>query len=208
MNVADIKRRVTNMLGDDAKLIFEDADLLDSINDAQIDICRKTDILRGSQNIAVSQGIEQYPLPLDFIEIQRVTFQSIKLYKSTWQEIDMIDPNHTTYGSQGVPTHYHREGNQIYLWPPPNASGGLVVYYSKTPTVLTGDADVPDIPLAMHEDIVIRVVARGHEQVEDFQAASVKATEYNTAVGMTIEQAQEGSDESYPMIRDIEGTVY
>ena len=210
MNVADIKRRVTNILGDDAKLIFEDADLVDFMNDAQVDICRKTDILRGTSVINVIGGTEFYPLPIDFIEIQRATYNGNKLYKTTWQEIDLFDPGKDSSQTSGVPDHYHREGNQIYLYPIPSSSstGGLKVYYSRTPTALVGDTDVPEIPLSMHEDIVIRMVARGHEQVEDFQASQVKSTEYNNAIALSQEQSQEGTDEYYPVIRDIDASSY
>lgn len=207
MNVGDIKRRATNMLGDDAKLVFEDADLLDYINDAQVDLARKTDILRGTSTINVVTGTESYALPIDFIEIQRVTYLGAKLRKTTWQEIDLFDPDKDMPGGGGVPTHYHREGILIYLYPVPSASatGALKVYYSKTPVVLAGDADLPEIPLSMHEDLVLRVVGKGHEQVEDFQASLSKMTEYEKAITLSQEQAQEGTDESYPHIRDLEG---
>jgi hypothetical protein len=191
-------------------LVFEAADLIDYINDAQIDICRKTDMLQGALTQNVQAGVEIYTLPVDFIEVQRVTYNGTKLYKTTWQEIDMLDPGKDQLTTEGVPDHYYRRGNTLYLYPIPATSvtNALKVYYSRTPVVLANDTDTPELPIAMHEDICIRVIARGHEQVEDFQASQVKANEYNSAIAMSIEQAQEGSDESYPMIRDIEGQVY
>jgi hypothetical protein len=187
-------------------LVFEPTDLLDFMNDAQVDIARKTDILRTSTAINVVNGTEAYPMPVDFIEVQRVTLSGNKLYKTTWQEIDLKDPYKDSGPTLGVPTTYHREGNQIYLYPIPNSSitGGLKIYYSKTPIVLVNDNDIPEIPLSMHEDICIRVIARGHEQVEDYQASTAKATEYNNAISFSQEQAQEGTDEYYPLIRDTE----
>jgi hypothetical protein len=210
MNVADIKRRATNILGDDAKLVFEDPDLLDFINDAQIDLCRKTDILRGTATVNVVANTESYPLPVDFIEVQRVTYNGSKLRKTTWQEIDLFDPNKDVAGGAGVPAYYHREGILIYLYPIPSASatGALKIYYSRTPTVLAIDADVPEIPLSMHEDLVLRVIAKGHEQVEDFQASVSKMTEYDKAVTLSQEQAQEGTDEVYPSVRDTEIAIW
>jgi Family of unknown function (DUF6682) len=210
MNVGDIKRRATNILGDDAKIVFEDPDLLDFINDAQVDLCRKTDILRGTATINVVAATEFYALPVDFIEIQRVTLSGNKLRKTTWQEIDLFDPNKDVAGPAGVPSYYHREGNQIYLYPIPSTSitGGLKVYYSRCPTVLAGDTDVPEVPLSMHEDLVLRVISKGHEQVEDFVASQNKLAEYDKAVSLSQEQAQEGQDEVYPSVRDTEIAIW
>jgi len=201
---------VTNALGDDAKLVFEDPDLIDYINDAQVDICRKTDILHGSSTISTLSGVEAYQLPADFIEVQRVTYSGNKLYKTTWQEVDMLDPGKDAGPTSGVPDHYYRWGNMLYLYPIPSSGSttALKIYYSRTPVPVASDSDTPEIPMAMHEDIVIRVIARGHEQVEDFQASAAKSSEYNTAVSMTIEQAMEGNDESYPLIKDTEGQYY
>lgn len=206
MNVADIKRRVTNALGDDAKLIFEDPDLIDMINDAQVDICRKTGFLTNDTSISLLKGTQGYPLPDDCIEVLRATYQNNKLYKTTWQEVDMLDPGKDTQTTLGVPDHYYIIGNTIYFYPPPSAGSILSVHvlYTRTPTALANDTDNPELPLAFHEDIVIRCVARGHEQVEDFQASAAKASEYNTAISLTIEQARNANDESYPYVRDIE----
>lgn len=210
MNVGDIKRRATNLLGDDAKLVFEDPDLIDFINDAQVDLCRKTDILRGTAIINVVAATEFYALPVDFIEIQRVTLNGNKLRKTTWQEIDLFDPNKDVSVPAGTPSYYHREGNQIYLYPVPSTSvtGGLKVYYSRTPTAVAIDTDTPEIPLSMHEDLVIRVIAKGHEQVEDFVASQQKLAEYDKAITLSQEQAQEGTDESYPSVRDTEIAIW
>jgi Family of unknown function (DUF6682) len=210
MNVGDIKRRVTNILGDDAKVVFEDADLLDYINDAQLDICRKTGMLPEFSQVSPISGQENYILPANCIEVLRATYKGAKLYKTTWQEVDMISPMKDTGTSQGAPSHFYVIGNTIYFYPCPVTSeiGTIKLTYSTVPTVLTIDTDVPQIPLAYHEDICLRVIAKGHEQVEDYQASQAKTAEYNAAVSLTQEQSQEGSDESYPVIRDIESQYY
>ena len=210
MNVGDIKRRVTNVLGDDAKLVFEDVDLFDYINDAQVDICRKTGLLSTVATVNIVANTDNYPLAADCIEVLRVTYNNNKLYKTTWQEVDMIDPTRDTGGSNGVPDHFYVIGNTIYIYPRPVSAlaGGLKITYSRTPVVLAADADTPEIPIAYHEDICLRVIAKGHEQVEDFQASGTKLAEYNSAVSLTQEQSQEGADETYPFIRDVEGPTY
>lgn len=210
MNVADIKRRVTNILGDDAKIVFEDIDLVDMINDAQVDICRKTGLLVSEQLYSLSTTTPSWAIPADCIEILRAVMNGQKLYKTTWQEVDTLDPSKDSGTTRGVPDRFYVMGNKITFYPytSTNTTNNIRVVYSCTPTVLVNDTDTPDIPLAYHEDIVIRVVARGHELVEDYQAASSKSAEYDKAITLTQEQAQEVSDESYPHIRDTEGQYY
>lgn len=210
MNVADIKRRVSNQLGDDAKIVFEDVDLVDMINDAQVDICRKTGILVSEQLFSLSTITPSWPLPADCIEVLRVVRDGQKLYKTTWQEVDQTDPGKDAGNTRGVPDRFYTMGNKITFYPYPssNSTNNIRVIYSCTPTILVNDTDIPDIPLAFHEDIVIRVCARGHELVEDFQASAAKASEYNNSIALTQSQAFAVSDESYSYIRDTEGAQY
>jgi hypothetical protein len=205
MNVGDIKRRASNLLGDDAMLVFETADLLDMINDAQMDICRKTGFLTGTDNFDGVKGTEKYDLQASCIEVKRVTWQGSRLIRTTWQELDMIDPARNT--TQGTPTKFYVDGDQIGLYPVPSTTTTLAVsvQYSRCPIALSSDTQTPELPLAFHEDIVTRVVARGHEQVEDFQASQAKATEYNQSITLTQQQLMDGTEETYSYIRDTEG---
>jgi hypothetical protein len=205
VNVADIKRRVTNVLGDDAKLIFEDADLLDMINDAQVDLCRKTGMLSSNLASDAVANKANYDLPLTAIEVKRVTFKGTRLIKTTWQELDMIDPGRDN--TTGTPTHFYVDGTDVYLYPTPSTlfAAALNIFYTRIPTVLVNDTDSLEVPVAYHEDIVTRVIARGHEQVEDFQAAQVKVTEYNQAITLAQEQMMDSTEDSYSYIRDTEG---
>ena len=210
MNVGDIKRRVTNVLGDDAKIVFEDPDLIDMINDAQVDICRKTGLLSSEQLYSLSTVTTSWALPPDCIEILRVVMDGKKLYKTTWQEVDMLDPSKDSGATRGTPTCFYTIGNKIWFYPytSQNTTNNIRLVYTCTPTILVNDTDTPDIPIAYHEDIVIRVIARGHELVEDFQAAAAKASEYNNAITLTQEQSRDVADESYPYVRDIESQYY
>lgn len=209
MNVGDMKRRISNSLGDDAKVVFEDVDMLDYINDAQMDICRKTGFLQGTKSMSVLKGQDYYDLPTDVIEVQRVTLNWTRLVRTTWQELDMLDPSRDTGQSAGVPDHFWVNGNIIGVYPPPAKDyltpNGMWIYYSCTPTVLVNDNDIPELPLAFHEDIVLRVIAKGHEQVEDWQASQGKLSEYDKSITLTQAQLMDGSEETYPYIRDTEG---
>jgi hypothetical protein len=208
LNVGDIKRRVSNQLGDDSLVVFEGPDLVDIINDVQTDIVRKTHCLYTTSLISTVSGTEDYPVPVDLIEIDRVTYQGTKLRQTTFQELDQYDPDRdtTTSSSQGIPSHFHVEGNRLFLYPVPSTSvaNAVKIGYTKSPATLVIDGDVPEIPTYMHEDIVVGVIARGREQVEDYQAAISKMSEYNQRVSLSVEQAESGSDESYPAVRDIE----
>ena len=208
MNVGEIKRRVSSALGDNAKLVFTDAALLDMINDAQMDLARKTACLGGVLFEDVNAGTESFDLPPLCIETKRVTYQGTKLNRTTWQELDMMDPGRDN--TTGVPTHYFIDGTDVHLYPIPSAfaAAALAIYYVAAPVPLTADTDILQIPIAFHEDIVVRCIARGHEQVEDYQASQMKSAEYTQSVTLTQQQLLDSSEESYPYIRDTEWQVY
>jgi hypothetical protein len=211
MNVGDIRRRANNMLGDDAMVVFEALDMVDMINDAIVDICRKTGVITAIMALPTTASKEMYDVPTDAIEIKRITYKGTRLIRTTWQELDMIDPSRQPAtgnpGTLGEPTKFYVDGNFFGLYPIPSVSTapGLQIWYTQIPALVVNDTDIPGIPIAVHEDIVTRVIARGHELVEDYQAAQSKAAEYNQSITLTQQQLMDSTEETYPYIRDTEG---
>ena len=78
------------------------------------------------------------------------------------QMIDEIDPDHSDTGNDVQRVAYELDGatNAIFgIWP--MANDVLSLWFFRRPTVLTGDADIPEFPDAHHFDVLIpRVVLR------------------------------------------------
>lgn len=210
MNVGDIKRRVGNILGDDAGVYIEPVDIVDLANDGQIDIVRRTGILRTTAFISSIAGTAEYPLPADFILAKRATWMLTRLAKTTIEELDVLDVNKDVANNTDTPQYYYISGNKLGLYATPVASvaNAVKVTYVRTPVVLVGDADVPEIPVHMHEDIVRYCIMRAREQEEDYYLLQSSTADYEKRLGLSEDQANAGEASSYPAIRDIDVGMY
>lgn len=206
MLLSDIKRRVKNILGDDAGVYIEDVDIIDYANDGQMDIVRNTEILRTTGLISTVAGQAEYALPADFILAKRATYLLSKMSKTTVEEIDSMDLDKDTAGDTGTPQWYYISGNKIGLYPTPVGvvANAIRVTYVKTPTALVNDADIPEIPVHMHEDIVRYVIMRAREQEEDYYLLQSTSSDYTKRLALSSDQANAGESSSYPSVRDID----
>lgn len=210
MNLGDIKRRVQNSVGDEAGVYIEGVDLADYANDGQMDIARKTEILQTSALISTIANTDLYALPADLIRIVRVTYLNSDIRSTTLAEISQLDIDKDVTVNSGTPSLWYQAGNKLGLYPTPSAAVAnvLKVFYVKSPALLALDADVPEIPLHMHEDIVRFCIWRAKEQDEDIFLLSSLAGEYEKRVTLSQEQAENMDGETYPSIRDIDATIY
>jgi hypothetical protein len=208
MNAADLRRRILNNIGDDAGVMFETADVYDFCNDAQMDIVRKTEILRTSVQITTVAAQSEYSLPVDFIVEKRVTYQGIRMKKTTIEEIDDWLDSKDDASTAGNPTFYYIVGNKIGFYPTPvgAVNNAIRVTYVKSPTTLANDTDIPEIPVHMHEDIVRYVLSRAHEQSEQYDVAQAIMGDYDKRLGLSKDQAQNQAAATYPVIRDYDLT--
>lgn len=80
---------------------------------------------------------------------------------------------------EGVPDRWTVYGNKIFLDRPTDQAYILSLFYLKTPDLLDDDADVPEIPEAFEEVLVLGAYYRCLGRNEDFdQAAFIKNGEY------------------------------
>lgn len=210
MNLGDIKRRVQNSVGDEAGVYIEGPDLVDYANDGQMDIARKTEILQTTALISTIINTDLYALPADLIRIVRVTYLNSDIRSTTLNEISQLDIDKDVAGNTGIPSLWYQAGNKIGLYPTPSAAvaNSVKVTYVKSPVALAADADIPEIPVHMHEDIVRFCIWRAKEQDEDIFLLSSLAGEYEKRVTLSQEQAENYDNQTYPSIRDIDATIY
>lgn len=207
LNFLEIKKRVRNIVGDEAGVFIEDEELGYYVNDGYYDMCRRTKLLRSISTINIVNGTSEYVLPAGFINEKRVTINNLRIRKTTIESIDTMDPSKDDPAIKGDPMFYYFRGLFLGLYPTPIASitGGMKLDYVRLPAaVLAADGDIPELPADMHEDIVVYAIARCREQSEDFQVAQTKMAEYAGRANISTEQAQNLADTTYPSIRDVE----
>lgn len=206
MNVGDIATRVYRQFGDESGAQIDEDDVIRWVNDAQMDIVRRTEILqKESPVIPVVADDDEYDPPADFMFARRITLDGYLLRRTSIEEMDAYEGNREADGITGSPDRYYLRGLKIVLYPIPEAAGDLVVLYVRQPVTVTGVGDIPEIPLYMHEDIVRYCLQRAKELNEDFEQAGIIGADYEQRTNKAREESQSSHGDSYPAVRLLPG---
>ena len=151
-----------------AKLNRSETSIDNQLVDAVQDLSTRGDFLKASSAISAVDGTEAYTEP-DRIR----SIDTIKVVDSDGEEQDPLDP--LTLGelrrkaaydaTEGVPAHYARFNGQIYLYPTPDESYDLTVFYYAYHAATTTVAFEDRFRAALTVKVVAEV-ARGLEMYD------------------------------------------
>ncbi len=110
------------------------------------------DFLWGSATLETSADLATYTgaSDLGIWDVDRIYYGNLKLRRVVWQ-------SYIPEEASGTPAWFTiRPDNRILIGPTPDAAYTITYDYYKSPKVLVGDGDVPDIPAQFHRVIVGR----------------------------------------------------
>lgn len=90
----------------------------------------------------------------------------------------------------GRPTAYTVVGNQITLYPSPDAAYGLSLRYWRLPADMSADGDKPEIPVQYHEILIAYAMNKAYLRENDYQAAGVWKAEWEAGIAKMRGEAQ------------------
>lgn len=206
MNLGDIKTAVKRQFGDESGVQITESDITRWANDALVDIIRKVEITNQHRETAAISGDAGYELPSNFMYIARVTYDNRLLRERKLRDLDLQSNSVDSVGS-GTPEYYYIWSNTLYLHPAPSStgSGNLDIWYVSRPESLVSNADEPEIPDHMHEDIVRYCLARAKELDEDYEAAVLFEADYEARMMQARYESSSQPTDSYPSIRVLPG---
>ena len=199
MNMTDVVRQVTRLVGDEYETQVQKTDILDWANEYIMLLARDAEfnqLLFSQQYTSTTPGL---PLPVQFIGEKRVTFNDVPLDKTSLTELDNIGGN--PIASTSEVTHFYMWGNYIWLWPTPANTGTLNMWYvGAVNAVGDFDADLP-LPLIYHKDVVRACVLRFREQSEDYEQLQAMNDEVSKLTAKIIHDQTFQSRETYPVVK-------
>jgi hypothetical protein len=205
MNVATAMRKVQRLFGDDNNVILNDQDIWDWIDEAQMQIIRKTHCLTKTATGAAST----YPLnlPADYIMAKRITYgpNNDVLLPILIDDLDDADINPA--GTNDSPAYYYIANKQVNLFPnkgSTDTTNNVSFTYVCAAAAITGTGIALDTPLSFHEDIVRYCVMRAHERNENYRAQDMSNTIFEGMSGERMHEATLNEDGFY-VIRDDPG---
>jgi hypothetical protein len=176
MLASDVLRRVRAWMGDEAGTFVDSGDVIDLINDAAIELNMEFKLLTGSTPLATVAGTAVNNLPADFMAPIRF---SMGVHGNTlWLDqiskksyIEQYQADADTALRRGSPRYFWIEGLEYGVFPTPDGVYNGTLYYVKTPTAITLEADTLPFPSWIHPKIARMVMAIMKERDEDFEAA-------------------------------------
>lgn len=206
MNLQGIISRVQSQFGDTTGVQISTAEITQWANDGQVDINRKTEYLKGSENIDAVAGTYAYALPSGSILVSRVEHDGLKLEQVNFEDFDQIYSGKRSESS-GTPKHWYLWGTTLNIAPTPDTalSGGISVYYVKRPAILINYSDIPELPEEYHEDIVRYCLIRAKEKDEEYAEANNLRNDYDQRLFQSKYDEQNRENSSFPAVRILPG---
>lgn len=207
MNLGEIIAAVQVQFGDRGQTQILRADIVRWVNQAAIDIARKTHCVQEHAESSAVAGQSAYDLPVDFISMRRVTYDNMVLRESTLEDADRDLPARDTGGYTGTPILYYIYDYKLYVLPTPTTpgTGNIDIWYTRYPVSLINDEDNPEIPAKYHELMVRYAFARAVEQDENFTVSTMLSKDYNDMIVEAKNEEDDLSSRTYPSVRLVAG---
>jgi hypothetical protein len=204
MNLTTVVRKVQRLFGDTpAEIVITQTDIFDWVDEAQLQITRKTHCLTKS---ATGLAASTFPLnlPADWIMSKRLLYGKTVL---KFVEIDDLDGlSYDATVPVDTPTVYYIFNKQLNLYPNKGANDTTQLQhdYVCTPTPIATIATPLDVPISYHEDIVRYCIMRSHERNENYKAQQISSDTLEAYSGERMQEATNPNEENY-VIRDDPG---
>lgn len=187
--VQEIITHVTRQFGDEAEIQIDSSDIIRWINAGQREIISNNTTINAAVAVAdVSVGKSAYPLESDIAfkgiqNISSVLVNGTPLQGMTFQEALVYLKNGDTVRT-GRPTLWYQQAGLLNIWPSPSedTTGGLQIYFTKAPDVITASGDAIGVPDNFYNALVQYVMQQAYELDENFQAAAAKQQQFDKSV--------------------------
>lgn len=211
MNLGELKIRVRRQFGDEASVQITDDDLTRWANDAQRDVVMKNETVLQVVGLTNSvAGQQEYSFPQDLLVLRSIAYKMSasdpsyhRLRGMSYAEFDeFIDGwDGKAYGDS-FPVVYTTYANKFILFPAPVSSetDNIKIIYSRMPQDLSDDGDEIDLPTPYHNAVVDYCLSKAYELDEDWNAATMKTTQFEASIRANRERESWGNHEFYPHI--------
>lgn len=204
MIVQDVIDRVNRQFGDESGVQVTTADLIRWINDAQRDIGQAQEIIETVATTSSVVAQAAYDVPVDIINLKRVTYKGKNVKNVSLQEYDQYITNNQDNplnAESGDPEIFYRYANELTFYPVPDtAADDIKLYYSQYPEEVTAAGDELTLPIKYHNRIVEYCLQQAYELDENFEAASYKEGQLSNSLTQMKEDVSWTSHEFYPMV--------
>lgn len=211
-SVNDVYTHITRQFGDEAGIQISLSDVVRWINAGQREIIStNTTINEAKAKTNVIAGQSEYPILSDpaFSKLQNIhtvfydgsplqamSFEDAIEYIITGKENQSLDTPNIWYIKAGV----------LHLYPSPVASLtlGLSIFFTQAPATVSVTGDLLGIPDNYYNALIEYVMKEAYEMDENFQAAGIKAQQFEKSVNRQSNQTVIQQAEFHTIQPDME----
>jgi len=196
--VSDVATDVKRTFGDEASVQVNDSDIVRWVNEAQIEIVSKNQILAANATTPSIVNVYDYDVSgLNIQNIHSIHYNGTKLKALSFVDFeDLVLKDDPYRNAAGIPELWARWGNSVTLYPTPNSSGtDIKIYYYALPTMAVDVASDLSLPDNYYPRILEYVLAKAYEMDENFAASDNKISRFDSnLVSMMGDEAQPAQD--------------
>lgn len=157
------------------------------LNDAYWDIASREPwpfLEASSSAITTTAGSADITEPTDFGQVISMVIDSngVNLMPKRADWINKTFSGALT--SQGIPSYYYFIGNQIKLYPVPDATYTITLQYLSVPAALEAGSDTPILPARHHRTLVLGALVSAYNMEDDGEQADRFERQYEKRITM------------------------
>lgn len=201
--VSDVAAYVKRQFGDESGVQIVDSDIIRWVNAAQAEISNTNNVLKAKADLILTAGTYQYPLgqSMSLESINSIHVDGTKLKYVNFNDYETLlndeDPEHT---STGRVTHWSEWGGSLILYPVPDSSYLMEVYFLGAPTPVATVSDDLSLPDKYFQRIIDFVMAQAFELDENYTAHAAKLDYMDSKLVSMSQDENKGSVDTYPTI--------
>jgi hypothetical protein len=185
---SDIVTRVQQRVRDTG---FSSSEIKSYLNDTQNDVFNeyRLPFMETSQGYTLTSDVSDITngvnLPTNYVQAIDLVLTTTGLEKVLpFLDIRPIDnfypdADDTTIHPSNVPQSWYFYAETIRVYPKPNAAYTVTLRYYKKPTLLSADADVPDLPSEFEELLVVGAAYRVLQVKDNYDQAAILQNKYD-----------------------------
>lgn len=201
---------------------YSSAEIKNYINDTQNDVFNeyRLPFMQTIQGYTLTVGVSDITdgsgLPANYVQaISLILTTNGKEKVLTYSDVRQIDQNSPDSDDEdiherGEPDEWYYYAETIRVYPEPDAAYTLTLRYYKKPTILSADADVPELPSEFEELLVVGAAYRVLQVKDNYDQAAILQNKYDEILQklvMRFSQAQVGKPTLMRINRRVLGKI-
>ena len=207
--VSEVIANVKRQFGDESGAQITDADIIRWINDGQLELNKKSKVIKTIATTTSVAGQNKYDLPgVKILEVERLQYKNTAIEYRTFQQVQETifdDVADVSTLSADIPTCWYDYGDSIYFFPVPSTNGVTITLFCVTyPTTVSSTTDALSLPDVFYDALVQYIMAKAYEMDDDWTAAGNKLTQLENNLNSLNEDGQGYGNQFYHSITVLE----